>query len=336
MRIVTNPQQIDKKKWRKFVEQHPHGNIFQMPEMYKVYANTHNYKPIIIAALGDNDEMEGVLLAVIQQEHSGWLGRFTARSIIFGGPIIANDSVLTLEAILVGYVRIAKSKVIYTQFRNFKTWDETLLKVFANYRFVWSDHLNILVDTGIDEIELWKNVKRNRKDGINKAQKQGFTFSNSPSLENINVFFDLFKQLYDKVNLPYPDISFFKNISLHSADNVKWFTLSFQDEPVIILCAFDFNSTLFIFSIGISQDDELLKLRPVDLFYWEVLLWCSKNGIKTFDWMGAGKPAEEYGVRKFKLQYGGQTYNFGRFEKIHKPLLYSIGKLGLKLWQKLK
>lgn len=336
MRIVSDPKLVDKIKWRKFVEQHPHGNIFQTPEMYEVYKNTKNYIPIILAALGNDDEMEGVLLAVIQQEHSGWLGRFTARSVIFGGPIIDNDSVLTLEAILDEYVRIAKTKVIYTQVRNFKAWDETLQKVFSNYNFVWSDHLNILVDTGFGEKELWKYVKRNRKDGINKALKQSFAFHHSASLDNINAFFDLFKQLYDKVNLPYPDISFFKNINLYSADNVKWFTLSFHDEPVIILCAFDFNSTLFIFSIGISQDENLLKLRPVDLFYWEVLLWCSKNGIKTFDWMGAGKPDEEYGVRKFKLQYGGQTYNFGRFEKLHKPLLYAIGKFGLKLWQKLK
>ena len=64
--------------------------------------------------------------------------------------------------------------------------------------------------------------------------------------------------------------------------------------------------------------------------------WGIVNGIKVFDWLGAGKPNKEYGVRDFKLEYGGKVVEFGRYEKIHKPFLMEIGKIGLKLWQKLK
>ena len=35
--VITNGNNIDKNKWSEFVYNHPHGNIFQTPEMYEVY-----------------------------------------------------------------------------------------------------------------------------------------------------------------------------------------------------------------------------------------------------------------------------------------------------------
>jgi lipid II:glycine glycyltransferase (peptidoglycan interpeptide bridge formation enzyme) len=46
--------------------------------------------------------------------------------------------------------------------------------------------------------------------------------------------------------------------------------------------------------------------------------------------MGAGKPDIPYGVRDFKMAFGGQLVEHGRFLCIHKPLLYWIGRLAVK------
>ena len=83
MKIIDNYKNIDKKKWKDFVADHPDGNIFQTPEMYDVYQGTINYDPIIIAAVNENDDIQGILLAVVQKEKYDALGWFTARSIIF-------------------------------------------------------------------------------------------------------------------------------------------------------------------------------------------------------------------------------------------------------------
>jgi serine/alanine adding enzyme len=336
MKIISDINLIDKQKWSAFMLAHPDGNIFQTPQMYEVYEQTKKYKPVVVAAVGNDGELLGILLAVIQKEYSGLLGRFTARSIIFGGPVVGGDNAAVLDSILSYYLKIVKSKAIYSQVRNFKALNESLKVVFEKNGLLFEDHLNILISTDIEEKELWKNVKRSRKDGINKAGKQDFEFKYSEKLSEVSNFYNLFIQLYQKINLPYPDISFFKGIDKLLFGNAKWFSLNHNGEPIIILCALEYNSTLYIFSIGISQDDNLRRLRPVDLFYWEVLRWCSENGIKSFDWMGAGKPDQEYGVRKFKLQYGGELYNFGRFEMIHKKNLFKMGKFGLKFWRKVK
>ena len=52
--------------------------------------------------------------------------------------------------------------------------------------------------------------------------------------------------------------------------------------------------------------------------------------------MGAGKPDEQYSVRDFKAEFGGEMVEHGRFLCINKPLLYQIGKAGLAILKRCK
>ena len=40
--------------------------------------------------------------------------------------------------------------------------------------------------------------------------------------------------------------------------------------------------------------------------------------------------------KDYKKKFGGEFVNYGRFEKVHKPFFFQFGKLGLKIWQKVK
>lgn len=84
-KIVT---ELDRNQWSEFVYNHPNGNIFQTPEMYEVYKNTKNYEPILLAVVNEGNEILGTLLAAIQREYRGMLGDLTARSIIWGDPLV--------------------------------------------------------------------------------------------------------------------------------------------------------------------------------------------------------------------------------------------------------
>ena len=78
------------------------------------------------------------------------------------------------------------------------------------------------------------------------------------------------------------------------------------------------------------------KKFPNSLIPWEVMMWGKNNGMILFDWGGAGKPGIPYGVRDYKEQFGGQYVNFGRFEKINKPILFRIVNVFFKIWQRIK
>ena len=72
-------------------------------------------------------------------------------------------------------------------------------------------------------------------------------------------------------------------------------------------------------------------IRPSSVATWFGIKYAAENGCKRFDFMGAGKPDEPYGVRDFKAEFGGKLVEYGRFLMICKPILYKIGCLGIRI-----
>jgi len=336
MKIITDPNQVDKKKWSEFVYSHPNGNIFQTPEMYDVYKKTKNYEPIFVSII-DNNRVEALLLAAIQKENYGIFSFLTARSIIFGGPLIGSKETFLLDLLLNEYSKLIKYKAIYTQIRNF--WDFKREEcIFNKYGFKLDDHLNIINDLSISIEKQWINLSKGRRKGIKKAKSYGFIFEEVNMKLALPQFFKLLSNLYLRIKLPIPTISYFENliVALEEKGQIIFFNLRNEDEVLISFLGLLYKKTIYGYYIGHLDDSNIKSNKAMDLFFWELLQWGSINGFDRFDWMGAGKPDKDYGVRDFKLQYGGELFNFGRFEKAHNPLLYNIGTIGLFIWQKLK
>jgi lipid II:glycine glycyltransferase (peptidoglycan interpeptide bridge formation enzyme) len=82
-----------------------------------------------------------------------------------------------------------------------------------------------------------------------------------------------------------------------------------------------------------AVDREYTSLCPSDILPWNGMLWGKENNIKIYDFAGAGKPNKEYSVREYKLKFGGSLINLGRYQCIHKPLMYRLGIVGIKLYK---
>jgi len=247
--VLTELRRIDRKKWSEFVYDHPYGNIFQTPEMFEVYQNTKNYEPVFLAVVNEKDEILGTLLAVIQKEYSGLLGNFTARSIIWGGPLIKDNETEIYEILLKEYNQSIKGKAIYSQFRNFWKQGDNI-RIFDKYGLKYEEHLNITIDLILDKNLLWKNLAKSRREGVRKAQRNNLIFGFTNSKEIIPTFYNLLSKTYKHAKLPYPKIDFF--YSLHkkfSSNSLKFFTLCKDNEVIIILAALIFNKCLYAFFI---------------------------------------------------------------------------------------
>ena len=330
-RIVNN---LKKDKWNSFVKNHPNGNIFQTPEMYEVYKKTKKYEPVFLAVVNDKDEISGTLLAVIQKEYSGFLGIFTARSIIHGGPLIKNDDPAVLDFMLKEYDKIIKKKAIYSQFRNSWDWGD-LKEIFKKNGFEYEDHLNILIDLTKSEEQLWKEVHRIRRKQIRKAKREGTYFSVERSEDSLKKCYGILQEVYSRAKLPIPGYNFFYNL-YRMGLNSKLLIFCAYYESEIIGCrlALFYKDTVYDFYAGSMM--KFYNKYPNDLIPWEVFKWGKENNYKVFNFGGAGKPDIPYGVRDYKKKFGGEFVNYGRYEKVHKPLLMQFGEVGLKMWQKIK
>ena len=74
---------------------------------------------------------------------------------------------------------------------------------------------------------------------------------------------------------------------------------------------------------------------PGEILMWQVLSWGAKNGYKIYDFGGAGKPGESYGVRDFKAKFGGQLVNYGRNTLVHSPTLLRVSEAGYQVYRQL-
>jgi len=321
-----------KNQWSQFVSNHPHGNIFQTPEMYEVYKRTKYYKPVLVYLVNEKQELDGILLAVIQKEGAGLKGRLTARSIISRGPLVSDNDPKLLDKILKKYKNKIGKLAIYSQFRNLWDWGK-LKNIFVKNGFVYEPHLDILIDLKRPKHEVFKSIHKGRKKNIRRAESAHLEFHEVKNLADFEKCYLLIKKNYKRIGLPCPDKSFFMNSVefLIGENSLKTFSVNFDDEIIACRLVLCYNKTIYDWYAGTNSN--YLAKYPNDFLPWKIMEWGIDNGFELFDFGGAGKPDIPYGVRDHKLNFGGDLVEFGRFELIHKRLLFFIGKKGFGIYK---
>ena len=80
-----------------------------------------------------------------------------------------------------------------------------------------------------------------------------------------------------------------------------------------------------------GMNAEYKEQYPSVMATWAGMLYAHEQGCARYDMMGAGVPGVPYGVRDFKAEFGGTMVEHGRWLYVAKPLLYTIGKAGVRL-----
>jgi len=328
---------VKKDIWNEFIQNHPKGNIFQTPEMYEVYKRTKKYEPVFFAVVDESDNIKAMLLAHIIREFEGFLGHLSARSIIQGGPLYeeSEEGLNALGILMEHYNRIASKKVIYTEIRN--RWDaSSISNILNDMDYVYEDELNFLIDLNKPKEEIWRQIHRSMRKNIKKAQRNGVIIEEMSNKSYIRTFYDFLKDVYHHAKIPLADISLFEAIYdiLVPAGMAKFHLAKYNDEYVGGRLSLIYKKTIYANYVGVPRRYKDLNVNP--LLNWHVIAWGSENGFHTFDFLGAGKPNEEYGVRDFKKQFGGHLVNFGRYKKIHSPIKFWLAEKGFEIWRKLK
>ena len=330
-KILINDQ-IDREAWRAFVARHPYGTIFQTPEMYDVYQKTVNQYPVAIA-FERGGKIKGIMLAVIQWNGGAIAKPLTARSIIIGGPqVVHNDEEITL-LLLREYRKILPWYVIYSEIRPIK--DLIAVKgILDSARYHREGHYNILLRTTNHEPSLWENMHKERRRNVEQAKKAGLRFTEVDNKEERDQIVDLIRQTYRRKHVPFAGESLFEHIEELMPSYVHFFAAYHEDKMIAGQIRLGYKDLLYAWYAG--SDERYLKMRPNDFLMWNVICWAHKNGYKWFDFGGGGEPGVAYGVRDYKLKYGCEMYDYGRYINAHRPLIYKSGKQAYKIYHKLK
>ena len=326
MRVLLN-KDINRADWSAFVASHPQGNIFQTPEMYEVYACAEHVTPIAIAAVED-DEIVGILVSQYMTNGGALASWITARSIITGGPLARNNDPAIIQALMEAYKKLLPCKTIYSEIRPIYPVND-----MPGWKRV--GHYNLVMRLEKTEEELFEQMHKERRRNVNQAIKAGLTFKELTTADEIQQVVALIEKTYRRKHVPIGYLNMFDKVQGILRDYAHFFGCYTAEGQMIAgqvrLC---YGTLVYAWFAG--SDEDYFKLRPNDFTMWNVIRWAREKGYKEFDFGGGGEPGKPYGVRDYKLKYGCEMYDYGRFIFAHRPITYWAAAKAYELYHKLK
>ncbi len=223
---------------------------------------------------------------------------------------------------------------IYIETRNFNDYSRWK-NAFSAAGFDYQPHLNFHVHTNQPWDDIETNIGKHRKKYIRLSFRDGATIEENPTIDQVRAYYDILLELYrTKVKMPLLPWSFFEK--LYHLDSCKYLLVMYEGQVVggSICMLLPGRGVYEWYACG--KDGEFKNIHPSSVTKYAGMKYACDNGYAIFDMMGAGKPDEEYGVRDFKAEFGGELVEHGRFLCVTKPLLYKLGVLGVKILKKLK
>lgn len=329
---------LDDTRWLDFVNSHPNGNIFHSPYMFRVFENTKGYSPIFLATIdtSSNEILALLLSAEIKVGNILRFDKLTSRFVIFGGLLnreSRSSSNSILSELLGTYDNIVKEKGLFTEIRNIYDIDK-IKKAIEQQNYKFEDHLNYFINLKKNPTDIFHSFSENRRRNIKKAINYGLEVEEVNENAKVSLFYDILKETYSRIRVPLPDVSLFESLyrELVPMGLAKLLIAKQKNNYMSATTLLLYKGIILYWYSGTKA--QFFSFYPNEFLIWHAIKWGAENGYHTFDFGGAGRPDEKYGVRDFKSRFGGKLVNYGRYIKVYHTFTLKISKAGYWLYRK--
>ena len=151
----------------------------------------------------------------------------------------------------------------------------------------------------------------------------------------VRKLYSMLEELYvTKVKTPLFPFEFFEKLS--KIPSSRFFVAKNAEGQLLggLVCVALEHKTLYAW-LACGDDSNYKPLSPSVMVNYAGVSYAAREGMPRFDFMGAGSPNDGgYGVRDFKLKFGGDLVEYGRYVHVCNRLLFGIGKLAVKILKK--
>lgn len=331
---ITIVRTLPEEEWRRFVEEHPAGNIFHTPEMFQVFSHAKGHQPELWAAT-EGERVLALLLPVRITVMNGLLHLLTTRAVVYGSVLCASgaEGQDALTMLLRTYTCKVKGG-FFTELRNLSNLSD-IQPVLNECGFAYEEHLNFLIHLDQPEETIWRKISKGGRQSVRTSRNKGTIVEEVTERQKVTIAYQLLREVYSRVRIPLAS-------------------------PTLFEAAFDILGPKGMFKILLARVDGhyvgaclllMYKGRIVDwyagnerafssycageLLIWHTLQWGKEHHFHLFDFGGAGKPDEDYGPRRFKAKFGGTLANYGRNICVHHPHLLCLSQWGYQVYRRL-
>jgi hypothetical protein len=331
MKIVNSLRQD---VWRRFVDHNPAGNIFHTPEMFEVFRLTEGHHPTLWAAVNSDNYPLALLLPVEITLAQGLLQHLTRRAVVYGSVLFehSEDGLQALKLVLSSYVRETHhNPVLYTELRNLNDLGPAK-SILLESHFAYIEYLDFLIDLDCSKDVLLERMGSRTRKSIRRAlHRQDIIVEELNNTVQLQDWYDVLRKTYSRARVPLAKLSLFEAaLELLGSKGFIRFTQA-RVGTALAAVSVELLYKKSIYGWYGGADRSFTRYRANEFLMWHILAWGSQNGYSVYDFGGAGKPGEKYGVRDFKAKFGGKLVSYGRNTFTHRPVTLWFSKLGYEI-----
>jgi lipid II:glycine glycyltransferase (peptidoglycan interpeptide bridge formation enzyme) len=320
---VQSSVDINPDAWQALLDRAPTASFFQSSACYHFYITLRFIEPFVFA-VSEDDQLVGLACGYLIADGGAVKRYFSRRAIIPGGLLLdENISDEAIYALLKAVQRVLSDKgALYIELRNYNDFSPFRTAI-VHSGFNYQLHLNIHVPTP-DVATAFSQLSDSKQRQVKQTLKAGASCDLSDDKGDLKAFYQLLTKLYRrKVKKPLFPYEFFDKLLLQPF--TRFFVVKKADKVLGGIFCVQSDKVVYEWFIC-GENIKSKKVYPSVLATWKAIEYAAENGFEYFDFMGAGKKEEPYGVREFKSKFGGELVEQGRFLYICKPGLYKFSK----------
>ncbi len=293
-------------------------NVFQTVEWMRLFEHEKGTKVVLFALYSD----ASLLLAqplTITRYYRHLPGKFASYAVAWREPwraqnITDEEAIKAFRFLVDKIEKYCKKRALYVEYRHFGQCSN-----FDGYKELpW---YNIYRDFDAKE-DVVETMKRDKRRQLKQSFEAGVEVILEPTKEQIVEWYAFLKRLYRRIHRPLPSVDVF--LRLNKLGIGRLFVVTHRGIVIsgsAILYKLDnfqlstLNSQLFYEWYRASTEERIEGIYPSVVATWQSLQLVADMGGGKFDFMGAGPQNREYGVRQFKLEFGGELTAEYRYRK---------------------
>jgi len=270
--------------------------------------------------------------------HQGLLRYFSTRLVSYCSPIAEKsaDGERAMRFLFESFARRKRRNVLFTEIRpttSLSNYDPSI----RENGFAYYDYLNFLMPMDLSADQLMQRMAKSTREQIRRAEKRkSFQVSEITDVKGVREIYPLLVKTYRRAQVPLAHLSLFENALNHLLPKsmIRFFLFIHEGQAAAAHIDLTFKDTVYAWYGGSDRAYSRLNISEF-CYYYELNYFLSK-GFKFYDFGGAGRPEEKYGVRDHKAKFGGNLVNFGRYMKVHAPIRLYVGNAVYQAARKIK
>lgn len=325
---MLSTKNISEIEWNKVLENHPEANFLQSYQWKKLHQEL-SMKTRAVAFFHDEKNV-GVALIIIKDAKRGRYAEISA------GPLIDWNNKKIANFVVKQIKEISKEEgAVFVRVRPQVLKTEESEKIFTDLGFkkapmhLHAEHTSVL-DLSQAEEDILKNMRRQTRYEVRKAEKLNINIEAFPVHEKIDEFIDLQKDTAKRQGFITSSEKFLKTLASTFNENAQIYVSRVGDELLNMGLILEYGQEVDYFEAASTKAS--YNYPGAYGLLWTAIKNAKNNGYKRFNFWGISynnDPHNRYaGVTTFKKGFGGENITYlPAQDLIINPVRYSFNWL---------